>query len=337
MPDIDKWNQDRNDSKWDATIQQGSSQANSLGFTGHPVDRGPGTQRPEGAGRQHDPDPPADPGGDPAGQLGLPWGGMASNQGDSRRLLVITADDYGYWPSYNQGILEAIEMGAIDSRQRDGRARVLRGRAAARERGGDRPAHRVRGALGAAQRRAGPDLAAGPARAVRRHLRPLAGLPERASALPRAAGAGHAGLPDGASRSTSPVRSVNPDHRQWLRERGIDDARPPDRPHREQAARRAPGAEAPLPGGDRVGHASRAPGHRTRGRATTWRARRTWRCSRRCMVRARFDEPVWGDARQILHEGGVRPGARGREAGGRPAATSRSSTPRARRGRCWLR
>ena len=40
---------------------------------------------------------------------------MASNQGDSRRLLVITADDYGYWPSYNQGILEAIEMGAIDS------------------------------------------------------------------------------------------------------------------------------------------------------------------------------------------------------------------------------
>ena len=41
-------------------------------------------------------------------------GPVASNQGDSRRLLVITADDYGYWPSYNQGILEAIEMGAID-------------------------------------------------------------------------------------------------------------------------------------------------------------------------------------------------------------------------------
>ena len=40
---------------------------------------------------------------------------MASNQGDKRRLLVITADDYGYWPSYNQGILEAIEMGGIDS------------------------------------------------------------------------------------------------------------------------------------------------------------------------------------------------------------------------------
>ena len=26
-------------------------------------------------------------------------------------MLVITGDDYGYWPSYNQGILEAVEMG----------------------------------------------------------------------------------------------------------------------------------------------------------------------------------------------------------------------------------
>lgn len=30
-------------------------------------------------------------------------------------ILVITADDYGYWPSYNQGILEAAEAGAVDS------------------------------------------------------------------------------------------------------------------------------------------------------------------------------------------------------------------------------
>ena len=36
VPDIGKWNTDRNDSKWDATIQQGSSQADSLGFTGTP-------------------------------------------------------------------------------------------------------------------------------------------------------------------------------------------------------------------------------------------------------------------------------------------------------------
>ncbi len=30
-------------------------------------------------------------------------------------MLVITADDWGYWPSYNQGILEAIDRGMIDS------------------------------------------------------------------------------------------------------------------------------------------------------------------------------------------------------------------------------
>ncbi len=36
VPNIDDWNASRNSSKWDATIQQGSSQANSLGFTGTP-------------------------------------------------------------------------------------------------------------------------------------------------------------------------------------------------------------------------------------------------------------------------------------------------------------
>ena len=36
VPDIGKWNTDRNASKWDATTQQGSSQAESLGFTGTP-------------------------------------------------------------------------------------------------------------------------------------------------------------------------------------------------------------------------------------------------------------------------------------------------------------
>ena len=39
---------------------------------------------------------------------------MAAAQGDKRSMLVITGDDYGYWPSYNQGILEAVEMGGLD-------------------------------------------------------------------------------------------------------------------------------------------------------------------------------------------------------------------------------
>src|SRR5882672_6868221 len=29
--------------------------------------------------------------------------------------LIIAADDYGYWPSYNRGIFEAIDRGMIDS------------------------------------------------------------------------------------------------------------------------------------------------------------------------------------------------------------------------------
>jgi predicted glycoside hydrolase/deacetylase ChbG (UPF0249 family) len=29
--------------------------------------------------------------------------------------LIIAADDYGYWPSYNTGILEAVERGMVDS------------------------------------------------------------------------------------------------------------------------------------------------------------------------------------------------------------------------------
>ena len=39
---------------------------------------------------------------------------MAATPEEKRRLLVITGDDYGYWPSYNRGILEAVEMGALD-------------------------------------------------------------------------------------------------------------------------------------------------------------------------------------------------------------------------------
>lgn len=52
VPDIDKWNQDRNDSKWDATIQQGSSQADSFGFSGTPsiVVQGPNGQKALGGG-----------------------------------------------------------------------------------------------------------------------------------------------------------------------------------------------------------------------------------------------------------------------------------------------
>ena len=47
VPDIDKWNTDRNDPKWDSVIQQGSSQAQSFGFSGTPsiVVQGPNGQK----------------------------------------------------------------------------------------------------------------------------------------------------------------------------------------------------------------------------------------------------------------------------------------------------
>jgi protein-disulfide isomerase len=52
VPDLDKWNTDRNDSKWDAVIQQGSTQAESFGFNGTPsiVVQGPNGQKAIGGG-----------------------------------------------------------------------------------------------------------------------------------------------------------------------------------------------------------------------------------------------------------------------------------------------
>jgi protein-disulfide isomerase len=52
VPNVEKWNTDRNDSKWDPVIQQGSSQAESLGFSGTPsiLVEGPNGQKAIGGG-----------------------------------------------------------------------------------------------------------------------------------------------------------------------------------------------------------------------------------------------------------------------------------------------
>jgi protein-disulfide isomerase len=52
VPNIEKWNTDRNASKWDAVIQQGTTQAESFGFTGTPsiVVQGPNGQKAIGGG-----------------------------------------------------------------------------------------------------------------------------------------------------------------------------------------------------------------------------------------------------------------------------------------------
>jgi protein-disulfide isomerase len=52
VPDIDRWNTDRNDPKWDPVIQQGASRAQSFGFNGTPsiVVQGPKGQKAIGGG-----------------------------------------------------------------------------------------------------------------------------------------------------------------------------------------------------------------------------------------------------------------------------------------------
>jgi protein-disulfide isomerase len=48
VPDIDKWNQDRNDARWDAALAKNNTDADSLGFTGTPsiLVTGPKGQKP---------------------------------------------------------------------------------------------------------------------------------------------------------------------------------------------------------------------------------------------------------------------------------------------------
>jgi predicted glycoside hydrolase/deacetylase ChbG (UPF0249 family) len=42
-------------------------------------------------------------------------GETSTSTATSTATLIITADDYGYWPSYNGGILEVIRRGIVDS------------------------------------------------------------------------------------------------------------------------------------------------------------------------------------------------------------------------------
>ena len=177
----------------------------------------------------------------PSGKTGriIIWGMEASAP---ERQLIITADDYGYWPSYNEGILAAIEAGAVDAVSAMVEREHCDPRPLLRERGGGRPPHRLRGPLGrrAAAPRPGPRCgcsstaswtcsAAGPS------------FLERTPPLPRAAGAGDAGARDGAA------------------DRGpgaLGQPRPP--PVAARARDRHPGPADRAPGQQRAGRAARA-------------------------------------------------------------------------------
>ena len=209
---------------------------------------------------------------------------------------MITADDYGYWPSYNEGILEAIEMGAIDSVG----AMVEREYCEAdplletgveiglhiefEGRWGPRSGAPARTALRVQLERFGDIFGRWPAFLNGHHH--CHARPELATPVFQMA-----------KQIGVPVRSVNPDHRQWLRERGIPT---PDlligRTESKQQAE--PKELRDLDAGvtEWVTH----PGHPDKESGSSYDKARQEDLAllQKVMVRARFDEPVWGDARR---------------------------------------
>jgi predicted glycoside hydrolase/deacetylase ChbG (UPF0249 family) len=213
------------------------------------------------------------------------------------RLLVITADDYGYWPSYNEGILEAIEMGAIDSVS------------AMVEREYCDPAPLLESGVEIGlhiefESRWGPRSGAPARTALQVQLDRFVDLFGRWPSFLNGHQHCHA-RPElatpvfqTAKQIGAPVRSVNPDHRQWLRERGIDT---PDlligrTESREEAE--PPELHAPPQG---VMEWMVHPGHRDADSGSSYDLARQEDLSllQKVMLRARFDEPIWGEARRV--------------------------------------
>jgi predicted glycoside hydrolase/deacetylase ChbG (UPF0249 family) len=221
---------------------------------------------------------------------------VAVSQGDKPSLLVITADDYGYWPSYNQGILEAIEMGAIDSVS----AMVERDHCEAEpliESGVEIGLHIE------FEGRWGPRSGAPAKTSLRVQLERFGDIFSRWPAFLNGHHHCHA-RPELATpvfqlaqQIDVPVRSVNPDHRQWLRERGIDtpdmligrtESKEPAEPHELRELRTG------------VTEWVTHPGHPDKESGSSYDMARQEDLAllQKVMVRARFDEPVWGDARR---------------------------------------
>jgi predicted glycoside hydrolase/deacetylase ChbG (UPF0249 family) len=221
---------------------------------------------------------------------------MATPQGDNRRLLVITADDYGYWPSYNQGILEAIGMGALDcvsamvDRKYCDPAPLLEsgveiglhiefeGRWGSRSGAPARTSLRVQLDRFVDFFGRWPSFLNGHKNC---HARPELATPVFQTA----------------QQIGAPVRSVNPDHRQWLQERGIDT---PD----VLIGRMRSNEPAEPPELRNLGRGVTEwvthPGHPDPESGSSYDIARQEDLAllQRVMVRARYDEPIWGDARR---------------------------------------
>jgi predicted glycoside hydrolase/deacetylase ChbG (UPF0249 family) len=212
------------------------------------------------------------------------------------RLLVITADDYGYWPSYNDGILEAIAMGAVDCVS----AMVER------EHCEPEPLLESGVEIGLHiefEGRWGPRSGAPARTSLRVQLERFGDLFGRWPSFLNGHKHCHA-RPElatpvfqTAQQIGSPVRSVNPDHRQWLRERGIDT--PDLLIGRMESKGPAQPAEVRNPP-DGVTEWMVHPGHPDKDSGSSYdRARQEdLAVLQKVMLRARYDEPVWGDARR---------------------------------------
>jgi predicted glycoside hydrolase/deacetylase ChbG (UPF0249 family) len=216
-----------------------------------------------------------------------------------QRQLIITADDYGYWPTYNEGILAAIEAGAIDAvsamvdREHCDPAPLL-------ECGVEVGLHIE------FEGRWGPRSAAPARTALRVQMDRFVDLFHRWPAFLNGHRHCHARpematpVLQTAQQIGVPVRSVGRDHRQWLRERGVAT---PDlligrlRTHEPVE----PPELRSLPRG--VTEWCVHPGYpdAESGSEYDLARREDLDAVLRARVRARFDKPIWGDAVRTVH------------------------------------
>ena len=225
---------------------------------------------------------------------------MAASRRNLRKILIVTADDYGYWPSYNQGILEAVDAGAVDSVsamvEREycdpeplldsgieiGLHIEFEGRWGARSAAPARTALRVQLDRFVDLFGRWPSFLDGHHHC---HARPELATPVMVAA----------------QQIGAPVRSVGADHRQWLQERHI--------PTPDAVIGRLKSTEDAEPkelrGGLQPGVTEWVvhPGHPDPASGSEYDIGRQedLRTLTRMMLRARFDEPIWGDAERLNH------------------------------------
>ena len=227
---------------------------------------------------------------------------MASTT-DKRRFLIVSADDYGYWPSYNEGILAAVEAGAVDAvsvmTERDycdpapllesgveiGLHIEFEGRWGPRSGGPAKNSLRVQLDRFVDLFRRWPSFLDGHHHC---HARPELATPVMQAAL----------------QMGVPVRSVSRDHRQWLSERGI---RTPNTLLGRTTSSEPvePPQLRDLPAG--VTEWMVHPGYPDSDSGSDYdlARREDLDMVTRARVRERFDKPIWGDAIRATHAEGL--------------------------------